>query len=60
MEKVITMCENNDIEIIQMHQSFVRKFNNAKSRKPNITRRMGYINSIEEAKEVLEKIYKHL
>lgn len=60
MEKVVTISENNDIEIIQMHQSFVRKFNNAKNRKPNITRRMGYITSIQEAKDILEKIYKQL
>ncbi len=60
MSDVITMTENQDIEIISMHQSYVRKFNNIKNKRTNITRRMGYISSVTDAKDLLEKIFKNL
>lgn len=58
MEKVITISETEDLEMINMHQSFVRKFNNSKSKKSDITREMGYITNINDAKILLEKLYK--
>jgi hypothetical protein len=58
MEKIVTISETNDLEMIQIHQSFVRSFNTIKSKKQNITRKMGYISNIKEAKILLEKIYK--
>jgi hypothetical protein len=58
MEKVITISETNDIEIIKIHQSFVKSFNNIKNNKINVTRKMGYISNINDAKVLLEKIYK--
>jgi hypothetical protein len=58
MEKVITISETNDIEIIKIHQSFVKSFNNIKNNKTNVTRKMGYISNINDAKVLLEKIYK--
>lgn len=60
MSDVITMTENQDIEIISMHQSYVRKFNNIKNKRTNITRRMGYISSVTDAKDLLENIFKNL
>jgi hypothetical protein len=57
MEKVITISETDDIEMIKMHQSFVRKFNNSKTRNANITREMGYVTNINDAKILLEKIF---
>jgi hypothetical protein len=57
MDDVITMSESKDIEIIMMHQEFSRKFNNVKSNRPNISRKMGYISNVIDAKEFLEKLY---
>ena len=60
MEKVLTISESNDVEMITMYQSYVRKFYNLKNKKPNISKRMGYIGNVNDAKELLEKIYKNL
>jgi hypothetical protein len=60
MENVLTIIESNDIEMITMYQSYVRKFYNLKTKKPNISKRMGYIGNVNDAKELLEKIYKNL
>ncbi|MFZ9740305.1 MAG: hypothetical protein ACO3CQ_00215 [Candidatus Nanopelagicaceae bacterium] len=57
MENVITISETEDIEMIKMHQSFVRKFNNIKSKTSNVTKEMGYIGNINDAKILLEKIF---
>lgn len=57
MKNVITISETNDIEMIKMHQSFVRKFNSSKSKTSDITREMGYITNINDAKILLEKIF---
>ena len=59
MERVLTMTENKETEIIEMHQSFVKKFNNVKNKKPNVSRKMGYIANTNEAKNLLERIYKN-
>jgi len=59
MENVMTMTESNDIEIISMYQTFVRKTNNVKSDKTIVTKKMGYISNVNDAKELLEKIYKN-
>jgi len=57
MEKIITISETDDIEMIKIHQSFVRKFNNSKSNRNDVTREMGYITNINDAKILLEKIF---
>jgi len=61
MEKVVTMSETTDAEIIEMHQSFVNKFYSMRNKKikgENITKKMGYLGTIRDAKNTLEKIYK--
>lgn len=60
MEDVITIIENNDMEMIMMHQSYVRKISNMKNDDQNISRKMGYISNVNDAKKLLEKIYKNL
>lgn len=57
MDDVITMSESKDVEIIMMHQEFSRKFNNVKTKKQDISRKMGYISNVIDAKEFLEKLY---
>jgi hypothetical protein len=61
MERVITICESTDTEMIELHQSFVSKYKSIRHKrlsKGNVTRKMGYIANIKEAKNLLEKIYK--
>lgn len=60
MDDVITITENIDIEMIMLHESYVKKINNLKSDKPPISRKMGYLTNVNDAKKLLEKIYKEL
>ena len=57
---VLTMSESNDIEMITMHQNFVKHNdrNSDGSSKYKLDRKMGYIANINDAKTILEKIYK--
>ena len=60
MNDILTMSESNDIEMISMHQSFVKNQNSVGdgSSKYKLDRKMGYIANINDAKTILEKIYK--
>lgn len=59
IEKVITMTEINDEDLIKMHQKFVRE-KNKKSNKSELTSKMGYLSSIADARITLEKLYKSI
>jgi len=56
---VITMSESNDIEMMMLHESFVQESTDNKFNSKKITRDMGYISTVNEAKSFLEKIYKN-
>ena len=58
MSDVLTMSESSDVEMIQMYQSFVRDSNADKFGQPKLSRKMGFISTVNDAKEILEKIYK--
>jgi hypothetical protein len=60
MNDVITITENNDIEMIIMHQSYVRKVSDLKNNNITISKKMGYLANVNDAKELLEKIYRNL
>ena len=55
LEDVLTMSESEDIEMILYYQEYVRKSN--KMNYSKLDRKMGYISSVNDAKEVLEKLY---
>jgi hypothetical protein len=59
MDDVVTMTETSDIEMIMIHQSFVQKIEDLKNQRPNISRKMGYLANVNDAKELLEKIFKN-
>jgi hypothetical protein len=59
MDDIITICETNDIEMIMLHQSFVQQVGDMKSNRPNISRKMGYLANVNDAKDLLEKIFKN-
>lgn len=60
MEDVMTITENNDAEMILLHQSYIKKISCLKNNSPSISREMGYIANVNDAKKMLEKIYKDL
>lgn len=60
MSRVVTITENNNIEIISVYHQYIRESssNSSTPNKETLNRKMGYISSVIEAKEILEKLYR--
>ena len=58
LDDVLTLSESYDIEMISMYQSYVRQSSKTKNNQSKINRRMGYLANVNDAKEILEKLYK--
>ena len=58
MDKVITMSESNDMEIILMYQNFVRHAHKEMGNEEPLNRKMGYLATVDAARGYLEKMYK--
>ena len=58
MSDVLTISESNDIHMISMFQQFVQDSDKMKKGEPKISRKMGYISNVNDAKDILEKLYK--
>ena len=60
MNDILTMSESNDIEMITMHQNYIKNnsLSSDGSSKYKLDRKMGYISNVKDAKENLEKIFK--
>jgi len=58
MDDVMTLIESDDMETITMHQTFANQQHSYFERKTKLDRKMGYISTINEAKEALEKLFK--
>jgi len=58
LEDVLTMSESSDIEMIVMHQSYIRQSNKKDIDQTKLNRGMGYISNVNDAKEILEKLYR--
>lgn len=58
LEDVLTLSESSDIEMIMMYQTYVRQSTKDGTNQSKINRRMGYISNVNDAKEILEKIFK--
>ncbi len=58
LDDVLTLSESSDIEMIMMHQSYIRQSSKERNSQSRINRRMGYISNVNDAKEILEKIFK--
>lgn len=56
MEKVITISEIKDNEIIEIYEKYLKE-KNKKSGRTKITPNMGYVSNVIEAREQLEKIF---
>lgn len=65
VDDILTMTETKDIEMISMYQNYLNKVNffkykdNSKITDNKVSRKMGYISNIEDAKNLLENIFKN-
>ena len=57
MKNVMTVVQCNDIEMITIHQKYVEESSQEGTRS-RIDRKMGYISSVQDAKKMLEHLYK--
>jgi len=58
LDNVLTMSESTDIEMIMMYQEYVRTNDSSDVPYSKLSREMGYISTVDDAKEILEKLYK--
>ena len=58
LSDVLTLSESSDIEMIMMYQSYVRQSIREEDNQTRMSRRMGYVSNVTDAKEILEKIFK--
>ena len=60
LNDVLTMSESSDIEMIMMHQNFVRDSAGEMPMGGNskLSREMGYLGNVSDTKEILEKLFK--
>ena len=57
LDDVLTLSESYDIEMSAMYQSYLRKSYKRKNNESNINRQMGYLSSVNDAKDIFEKLY---
>tara|TARA_B100001093_G_C26630204_1_gene928530 strand:- start:121 stop:525 length:405 start_codon:yes stop_codon:yes gene_type:complete len=58
LKEVLTMSESSDVEMITMYQRWLRDTSKIKDDEPKLSREMGYIANVNDAKDILEKLYK--
>ena len=58
LSDVLTMSESSDVEMISMYQRWLRDTSKIKNNEPKLSRKMGYISNVNDAKDILEKLYK--
>ncbi len=58
MDNVLTISESSDIRMINMFQQFVQDSSRNKNGQPKLSRKMGYLSNVHDAKDILEKLYK--
>tara|TARA_B100002052_G_scaffold17902_1_gene14236 strand:+ start:782 stop:1204 length:423 start_codon:yes stop_codon:yes gene_type:complete len=56
LKKVITISQINSTELIDTYKNLVE--HGFKATNPDLTKDMGYINSVSKARDILEKLYK--
>lgn len=58
LDDVLTMSESYDIEMIMVYQSYLRQSVTEKKNHNKITPKMGYLANVNDAKEILERLYR--
>ena len=56
LDDVLTLSESDNVEMIMFYQDYIRKVSHDTHTKLDKT--MGYLTTVRDAKEVLEKLYK--
>ena len=63
MSNVITTCEVSDKDVIKAYNKFVKAYYETepliKKSKPKMTKEMGYISNVKDARKSLENIFKN-
>ena len=63
MSNVITICEISDKDVIKAYNNFVKAYYESESLlqkpKPKMTKEMGYISNVKDARKSLEDIFKN-
>ena len=59
LNNVLTLSESNDIEMIVMYQRYLRDSEDDKTPESKISKKMGYVANVKDAKVILEKIFKN-
>ena len=63
MSNVITTCEVSDEDVIKAYNRFVKAYyeseNPFQKQKPKMTKEMGYISNVKDARKSLEDIFKN-
>jgi uncharacterized membrane protein YqhA len=60
LSDVLTLSESFDIEMISLYQSYIRQLDKNNSNQSKISKEMGYIANVNDAKELLEKLFKSI
>ena len=58
LDDVLTMSESDDVEMIMMYQDYIRRADKNKNNEAGLSRDMGYLGTVNDTKELLEKIFK--
>ena len=58
LDNVMTLSESTDMEMICMHQNFIRDSQEDSQQHTKLNRRMGYVATVNAARAKLEEIYK--
>ena len=56
LDDVLTLSESENAEMIMFYQDYVKKMH--KTNHTKLNKKMGYISSVDDAKNALEKLYK--
>ena len=59
LDNVLTLSESNDVEMIMMYQRYLRDSENDSNSSTKISKKMGYVANVKDAKIILEKIFKN-
>ena len=58
MDNVLTLSESFDMEMIGMYQNFLQDFRRDAQNNTKLNRKMGYLATVNAARDYLEKMYK--
>jgi|TARA_Y100001937_G_scaffold7208_1_gene9200 hypothetical protein len=58
LNDILTLSESSDIEMIMMYQDYLRSSDKESQNQSSLNRKMGYLGTVNDTKELLEKIFK--